>query len=471
MLSAIFQALRRISGTDGSGQTLSCHRFLCRRLSILSLIACLLAVAAPTYAATDLGAANPYNVFIFGNDSQTGSDSQGRVAVGGNFTISSYDVAGNYSGGNALVVGGITETTYGQIHGSVVSGGAVKLHGPTVYGNVAGNTTVTFDQYGTVNGNVVYGTSYNKNTTTVSGTATQGTTTLPVNFSTAQTQLTNLSSTCAGYAANGTTTIAFGGITLTGTKSGLNVFSVAASSINSANGLTINVPSGSTALVNISGGSVTFQNFGITLNGVDARHVVYNCSSATSITINGFGMLGSLLAPQAAVNFPSGNINGTLIAASLTGSGQENDYGFAGDLSGTPALPTITSLTVSPSSVTGGTSSTGTVTLSGAAPSGGASVTLTSTSGSANPGTTVTVAAGSTTATFPITTTAVSSAVTATITASYNSTSATAPLKVNAPALKSVSLPATSVIGRHTATGKVTLSVPAGTGGVKVTLG
>jgi hypothetical protein len=85
------------------------------------------------------------------------------------------------------------------------------------------------------------------------------------------------------------------------------------------------------------------------------------------------------------------------------------------------APPVLQSISISPTSVSGGTSATGTVFLSSPAPSGGISVTL-STSNRAVatvPGI-VSVPSGATTANFTITTFAVSTTTTATITALYD---------------------------------------------------
>ena len=92
---------------------------------------------------------------------------------------------------------------------------------------------------------------------------------------------------------------------------------------------------------------------------------------------------------------------------------------------------TLSSLTLSPSSVTGGSSSTGTVTLSAAAPSGGAVVSLSSSNtGVATVPASVTVPAGATSATFTVSTTVVMDTTTVTISASYNGTTQTATLTV-----------------------------------------
>lgn len=79
--------------------------------------------------------------------------------------------------------------------------------------------------------------------------------------------------------------------------------------------------------------------------------------------------------------------------------------------------PTLTSLVVNPTSVVGGTTSTGTAGLSAAAPSGGTVVNLSSNSSAAIVPSSVTVAAGATTAQFVINTTSVAANTTATLSA------------------------------------------------------
>ncbi len=131
--------------------------------------------------------------------------------------------------------------------------------------------------------------------------------------------------------------------------------------------------------------------------------------------------------------------------------------------------PALTSVTLNPTTVIGGTASTGTVTLTGAA-AAAASVTLASNHASATVPATVTVAAGATTATFQVTTSAVTSAASATITATYG-VAKTASLTVNAPTVASpLTLAQSTVTGGAATTGTVTLTGPAATGGDTVTL-
>ncbi len=110
------------------------------------------------------------------------------------------------------------------------------------------------------------------------------------------------------------------------------------------------------------------------------------------------------------------------------------------------------SISINPSTVVGGTSSTGSVTLTGPAPTDGATVTLTSSNTAvASVPPSVTVAGGSSSATFPVTTMAVAASTPVTITASYNGTSLLATLTVLPPGLVPVTV---SVVG----TGSVTSS-------------
>lgn len=134
----------------------------------------------------------------------------------------------------------------------------------------------------------------------------------------------------------------------------------------------------------------------------------------------------------------------------------------------------LTLLTVSPTSVSGGSSATGTVALTAAAPPGGAAVALASSNtAAASVPASVTVPAGQTSATFTIATTTVPANTTSTISAAYGGVTKTAALSINAatgPALSSLALSPTSVTGGQSSTGTATLTAPAPSGGAVVSL-
>jgi hypothetical protein len=146
------------------------------------------------------------------------------------------------------------------------------------------------------------------------------------------------------------------------------------------------------------------------------------------------------------------------------------------ELSSGPASLSLSSLSLNPTSVTGGNSSTGTVTLSGPAPTGGAQVALSSSNTTAaRVPASVTVAAGATSASFTVSTSAVAASTTVTISAAYGGATRSASLTVTPappppPTLSSLTLNPTSVTGGNSSTGMVTLNGAAPSGGARVAL-
>jgi hypothetical protein len=117
----------------------------------------------------------------------------------------------------------------------------------------------------------------------------------------------------------------------------------------------------------------------------------------------------------------------------------------------TPSPASLSAVSVSPTSVVGGSPAQGTVTLTGGAPSGGALVSLSS----ANPSVaavpaSVTVASGASSVTFGVTTSSVSANTSVSITATYNGVSRTTTLTVtpasSTPPPSSDPLPAPSLL-------------------------
>ena len=133
-----------------------------------------------------------------------------------------------------------------------------------------------------------------------------------------------------------------------------------------------------------------------------------------------------------------------------------------------PAM--LASVTLNPTAITGGTSSTGTVALSGKAGPSGVVVSLTSNNAVASVPKTVTIPSGHGSATFTITSIAVSAQKVATLSAKFGTTTQTALLTVNPPTLMSISVAPTSVFGGASSVGVVTLGTPAGVGGIKISL-
>jgi hypothetical protein len=128
-------------------------------------------------------------------------------------------------------------------------------------------------------------------------------------------------------------------------------------------------------------------------------------------------------------------------------------------------------LGLSPTSVVGGTGSTGTVTLNYAAPAGGYTVTLASSrTTAATVPASVFVPAGATVATFPITSYPVAANTSSSISASGGGVTRSATLTVTAPVASGLTLNPASITSGGTSVGTVTLNGPAASGGRTVAL-
>jgi hypothetical protein len=220
-------------------------------------------------------------------------------------------------------------------------------------------------------------------------------------------------------------------------------------------------------------------------------------------TAQGTATLTSAAPPGGAlVTLSSSNLNVATLPASATVPAGATSVSFTVSTASvaTPALATITaafggatrsatltatpppppppplgpaSLSVSPSTVQGGTSAVGTIFLSVGAPAGGLVVTLTSsnTAAATVPATTTIFLSSGT---FPITTLVAATNRTTTITASANGVSRTATLTVLGtaapPLLSALTVNPTSVTGGTSAQGTVSLTSAAPAGGFAVSL-
>ncbi len=159
--------------------------------------------------------------------------------------------------------------------------------------------------------------------------------------------------------------------------------------------------------------------------------------------------------------------------ASATIDGSLNGESLGIQITVTPgSSDSLTSLTVVPATAPGGSNLTGTVTLSGPAPSGGIVVALSSSNTSAaTVPSTVTVPASSNTATFTVSTHTQISNATANISATLGGTTKQVSITVTAPVIVAgLTVSPTTAVGGTNLTGTITLSGPAPAGGTVVTL-
>jgi choice-of-anchor A domain-containing protein len=303
-------------------------------------LALLLCIALPA-AASPLRAAGLYNEFIFEDIEQEGTDTWGRVAAGGNVTYRHMSVASREEvvdnpADYELVVGGSLYFAHGSVgyFPEENSGNPLAKKGDIIVGGAA-----------------AFGLDAKGYATVTYGELAAGAQTLPVDFAAERDYLERASAFWAGLAPNGETRYLEGEIKLIGADPELNVFALAADKILRDIGLRFEAPPGATILVNISGGSGVLEHFGFYFNGLDANRdhlglfpdtrILYNFYEATSLSIAGIEVHGSVLAPLAAARFDDGHIEGNLIAKSLVGAGEAHNELFDGrlPLPGTQPVP------------------------------------------------------------------------------------------------------------------------------------
>lgn len=259
------------------------------------------ALASPYFTtATD------YNVFTFGSASLINTSVGGRIATGGSLSLTSMGIGAQLPNSNGS-------------RDDIITAGAIQMTwGSVANGNIRHAGAGAFTGVGLPNGSTYQAAS-------------------PISFSDARSSLIDFSNSLAALDVTGSTSVAWGGVTLTGADATLNVFSLSSGALQNATSFTINVPTAATVLINVDGATNRMQNFGFNLVGATDATVLFNFFETTTLNLSGIGVKGSVLAPLAAVGFSNGNLDGTLIAESFRGSGSFNNRPFTGSLTSVPA--------------------------------------------------------------------------------------------------------------------------------------
>jgi len=202
--------------------------------------------------------------------------------------------------------------------------------------------------------------------------------------------------------------------------------------------------------------------------------VILNVSTGGTVTLS--SSIPAVASTPASVQVPSGSTSANFTVTTFATSSLSQVVISASFASSTKqanlvVTPGVSSVALNPTSTVGGNASTGTVTLTGAAPSGGAVISLSSNNtAAATVATSVTIPAGSTSITFPVNTSGVASPQSASISASYNGSSKSGVLNVTPAAIFSLTLSPTSVPGGTSSTATVSLNGIAPAGGAVIGL-
>jgi choice-of-anchor A domain-containing protein len=258
-------------------------------------------VVAQRQACGGLGDASDFVAFAHGDFTAANTQIAGRVAAGGNVSLASYALGSALPHDPArvdLIVGGNLTATNGSVQ-----------HGGVTYG-------------GTVSGQVY-----------AAGPVRQAPP--PFSFDDAFATLRERSAQWFDLPANGSISgPTYGVLTLSGSDPDLNVFAVTAARLQSAQRITVNVPAGSTTIVNVSGSSYTSAAYPTSTVEPESLSstLLWNFPLATSVQIGpGLAWQGTVLAPSAVLSLPqNGQLNGQALAKRIDGGITMNYRLFAG---------------------------------------------------------------------------------------------------------------------------------------------
>jgi choice-of-anchor A domain-containing protein len=283
-----------------------------------------------------IGGANSGNISVTGAAAAIGigGSNSGTINVshGGAITI------GGPNSGNGITVNGGTATiginanNTAQITAN--GGGTIKINGTSGTISGSGTTNVYLPKRADKTGTI-------QDTTTHYGTVSVSAPTNPLpNFaSTVQAPLTTLSTQLEGLTGNSTVSSANGTTTFNAkpNASGQAIFNISASVLTAGNtNIVLDANAATTIIINVTAPCVnttcaiilpSSTNFGSTTYAIDTLWNFYN---ATTLTL-GSEFVGTVLAPGAAVSNGS-PIDGDLVAASFSGTGELHNYAFAGNL-------------------------------------------------------------------------------------------------------------------------------------------
>lgn len=261
-----------------------------------------------------------FNAIIFGNLTANGGDTEGRLAVAGNFSA-----PGSYSVGH----GSIGPKAPVNTDNFIVNGSFTNVSNYEVVGNFVYNTITAGSQFPT------HSSGQGSNL---------GPFTNRLNFGTLKTDYTNLSNNLAAIPTTGTVVYNdYGGyvdIQLNGTSASTNVFSLTIP--NKLFGLTFNgILPGSQILVNVTNKIVDI-NAGSMPDNFRAR-MLFNFPLATNISLASYALEAAVLAPGANFSGNGGSINGQAV---IGGNAEQNNGFEFHNLCSTFTVPKTTPLPV-----------------------------------------------------------------------------------------------------------------------------
>lgn len=259
-----------------------------------------------------LGVPSDFNVFVLENFTSQASSIEGRLAVGSNLNIKSFNIGENLAGANVIdsvIVGGNVTFPSGRLYyGNLKAVGAVSV-GTTVRNTLAPGQVI--------NGYVPALVDFENDTGYVQ----------------------QLSGNLAKLPATGAAVLQSTNYELKGDcASSLQLFNLDAVTLAKARTYSLNcIPNGATVVFNVAGENITMQNLNMQSLTDIRDKVLFNFPQAKKITLTSVAIAGSVLAPYAEITQPTGVVEGQVVAKSwLSGVSKVvviRNHLFSGDLS------------------------------------------------------------------------------------------------------------------------------------------
>lgn len=285
---------------------------------VLGLVASAQAFAGP------VGLGESFNVLVFEDFSAKSSDVQGRLAAGGNVSLSNYSVADQLKNNRpgaagSLIVGGDLTFTSGRVeYGDILVGGSAK----------GVDSSVT---WGLKHDGLSLKSELGKN--------------LGVDFAAEQKRLSLLSQNLADLDETGKDEMKWGGLFFSGDgKSALQIFDITAADLAKTTwGEIAGIPADATIVINVSGTAASMSGGLSNIFEKYRQHVLFNFFEAETLSLSNIGFQGSILAPFADITATSGVIWGQVVAESWNGGMQVNYVDFNGSLPyfEVPSVPSV----------------------------------------------------------------------------------------------------------------------------------
>lgn len=258
----------------------------------------------------ELGIGAEFNIFVEQGLSSRYSQSQGKMAAGGNVSLTGYAVATKVSGPLSqpvLLVGGdLNLSNLGIRTGSIIASGDVSAASRSVIKGLP------------------------------AGASLQSDVPLPFNINEEFNSLRAQSSTLSIAKETGFVQYLYGGVRLMGDcVSQTQVFNIDGQILHNSNHFVVAcIPPNATIVFNVNGISgVGFKNIGLHALNTWSSRLIWNFYEATELSLANVEVIGLLLAPSAQVNTTWGAVRGTVLAQSWSGSFALKQNLFAGDLS------------------------------------------------------------------------------------------------------------------------------------------